>query len=65
MQDRENKVMEHATKELIDQLLLEKIPWSGMFNHLIFSVLHKLPATLKALQVLLTMVDFAVFHELV
>ncbi|PSO64573.1 MAG: hypothetical protein BRC38_11170 [Cyanobacteria bacterium QH_6_48_35] len=36
-----------------------------MFNHLIFSVLHKLPATLKALQVLLTMVDFAVFHELV
>ena len=30
MQDRENKVIEHATKELIDQLLLEKIPWSGI-----------------------------------
>ena len=30
MQDRENKVMEHARKELIDQLLLEKIPWSGI-----------------------------------
>ena len=30
VQDRENKVMEHARKELIDQLLLEKIPWSGM-----------------------------------
>ena len=30
MQDRENKVMEHARKELIDQFLLEKIPWSGI-----------------------------------
>ena len=30
MQDRENKVIEHATKELIDQLLLEKIPWGGI-----------------------------------
>ena len=30
VQDRENKVIEHATKELIDQFLLEKIPWSGM-----------------------------------